>query len=125
MNAASNVSGSTIHQVNNCLIASLTRYSDENSILGIEDALLKQLTIKRAKGVIIDLSDVTILNSNEFAILKNAARAIAMMGTTPIFSGFQPGVAASLVDLDTGFDDIMTARNIDDALQRLTTLVLD
>nr|WP_320191546.1 STAS domain-containing protein [uncultured Desulfobacter sp.] len=125
MNEASNASGSTIHQVNNCLIASLTRYSDENSILRIREALLKQLTRKRAKGVIIDLSDVTILNSNEFALLKNAARAIAMMGTTPVFSGFRPGVAASLVDLDTGFDDIITARNIDDAFKWLTTFALD
>lgn len=125
MNEASNVSGSAIHQVNNCLIASLTRYSDENSISRIGKALLKQLTIKRAKGVIIDVSDVTILSSNEFAILKNLSRSIAMMGSTPVFSGFQPGVAASFMDLDTGFDDIMTTRNIDDALKRLTTRILN
>nr|WP_319393656.1 STAS domain-containing protein [uncultured Desulfobacter sp.] len=124
MNDASNVSGSTIHQVNNCLIASLTRHSDENSISRIGKALLKQLTIKRAKGVIIDVSDVTILSSNEFAILKNVARSISMMGSTPVFSGFQPGVAASLMDLDTCFDNFITARTIDDALKRLTTFYI-
>ncbi len=125
MNEASNVSGSTIHQVNNCLIASLTRYSDEESISRIGKALLEQLTIKRTKGVIIDVSDVMLLSSNEFAVLKNLARSIAMMGSSPVFSGFQPGVAASLVDLDTDFDDIVTVRNIDDALKRLTTRIFD
>ena len=125
MNEESNVSGSAIHQVGNCLIASFSRDSDENSISRTGKAILKQLKKNRAKGVIINVSDVTILSSNEFAILKNVARSVAMMGTTPVFSGFQPGVAASLVDLDTGFDDIMTARNINDAFEMLTKLVLD
>ncbi|WP_020589219.1 STAS domain-containing protein [Desulfobacter curvatus] len=125
MNEESNESGSAVHQVNNCLIASFNRHSDETSISRTGKVLLKQLAKNRAKGVIIDLSDVTILSSNEFAILKNVARSVAMMGTTPVFSGFQPGVAASLVDLDTGFDDIMTARNIDDAVELLAKLMLD
>lgn len=125
MNEDLNVSGSSVHQVGNCLIASLSSYSDENSISRTGKGLLKQLKKKRAKGVIIDVSEVTILSSNEFAILKNVARSIAMMGTIPLFVGFQPGVAASLVDLDTGFDDIMITRNIDDAFELLTKLVLD
>lgn len=120
MNEESNVSGSAVHQVGNCLIASLTRYADENTIAETGKALLKQLEKKRTKGVIIDVSDVTILSSNEFAILKKVARSVAMMGTAPVFAGFQPGVAASLVDLDTDFDDIMTARNIEDALELFT-----
>jgi len=125
MNEKSYVSDSAIHQVGNCLIASLSRYSDENSISGTGKMLLKQLEKNRAKGVIIDVSDVTILSSNEVAILKNVARSVAMMGTTPIFAGFQPGIAASLVDLDTCFDDIMTVRNIDDAIELLTQFVSD
>lgn len=121
----SNLSDSAVYQLGNCLIASLNNYSDESSISRTGKVLLKQLKIKRAKGVIIDLSDVTILSSNEFAILKNVARSVAMMGTSPVFAGFQPGVAASLVDLEAGCDDIMTARNLDDAFTILTNLVLD
>lgn len=125
MNEDLNVSDSYVHRVGNCLIASLSIYSDENSISRTGKMLIEQLKIKRAKGVIIDVSDVTILSSNEFAILKNVARSVAMMGTPPVFAGFPAGVAASLVDLDTGFDDIITARNIDDALELLTNRMLD
>lgn len=125
MNDASNGSGLPVHQVGNCLIASLSCYADEKNISRTGKGLLKELEKNRAKGVIIDVSDVRILSSNEFAILKNVARSVAMMGITPVFAGFQPGVAASLVDLDTGFDDIMTARNIDDAIELLTRLVLN
>lgn len=110
-------SGAALHQVGDCLIASIHSYSDENSITATGKAILNRLGRNKAKGVIIDLSDVTILSTNEFFILKNMARAIAMMGTIPVFSGFQPGVAASLVDFDINFDDIITTRNTDDALE--------
>ena len=120
-----NVSDSSIHEVGHCLIVSLGSYADENSIARTGKLLLKQLKKKRLKGVIIDLSDVKILSSKEFAILKNVARSVALMGAPSLFAGFQPGVAASLVDLDTGFDDIATARNINDAVEILTQSALD
>jgi anti-anti-sigma regulatory factor len=125
MNQDLNASDSSIHQVGNCLIASLGCYADKNSISRTGKVLLKQLKIKRPKGVIIDVSDVTIISANEFAILKNVARSVAVMGTPSLFAGFQPGVAASLADLDISFDDIATARNIDDAVEILTKLVSD
>lgn len=118
-------SGSALHQVGDCLIASINSYSDENGITRAGQAILNSLNQDRAKGVIIDVSDVAILSTNEFYILKNLAKSIAMMGTIPIFAGFQPGVAASLVDFDTNFDAIMTARNTDDAFKILTNHALN
>ncbi len=119
MNSELNVSGSAVQQVAGCLIISIPGYADENSIRKTGKKVLKQVEKKRVSGVIIDMSDVTILSSCEFVLLKNMAKAIAMMGTIPVFAGFKPGVAASLVNLDTNFNDIMTARNTDDAFEIL------
>lgn len=125
MNQDVTLSDSSIHEVGNCLIASLGSHADENSIFRTGKMILEQLKKKRPKGVIIDVSDVIIVTSKEFAILKNVARSVVVMGTPSLFSGVQPGVAAALVDLDTGFDDIATTRDINDAVEMLTKPVLD
>ena len=120
MNEKSKRSGSALHRVGDCLIVSINSGSDEDGITATEKTILNRLSRDRARGVIIDLSDVAILTTNEFSILKNLAESISMMGTVPVFSGFQPGVAASLVDFDTSVDDMITARNTDDAFEFLT-----
>ncbi|WP_321493781.1 hypothetical protein [uncultured Desulfobacter sp.] len=112
-------SGAALHQVGEFMIASIHNYSDESGIFATGNAILNRLRQDTAKGVVIDLSEVTILSTKEFFILKDMAKAIAVMGTITVLSGFQPGVAASLVDFDTNFDDILTARNTDDALEIL------
>lgn len=117
--------GSALHQVGGCLIVSIHSDSDENDITRTGKGILNRLNQNRAKGVIIDVSDVAILSTNEFCRLKDLARSIAMMGTISIFSGFRPGVAASLVAFDAKFDDITTARNTDDAFRILTNHTLD
>lgn len=110
---------SALHQMGDSLIVSIHIDSDENGITETGKAILNRLNRSRAKGVIIDVSGVAILSTNEFLILKNLAKSIVMMGAVAVFAGFQPGVAGSLVDFDTSFDDIITAINTDDAFKIL------
>jgi len=98
-----------IHVVNDCLIVPIGASQDEDHLQKIGKEILARLETPHTKGVLINVSAVTILGSYGFSILINTARAISMMGARAVFVGFQPGVASSLVDLDMDFTDILTA----------------
>lgn len=100
---------SGIHVVNDCLIVPIGANLDEDDLRIIGKKILARLEATHTRGVLINVSAVTILGSFGFSILKNTARAITMMGARAIFVGFQPGVASSLVDLDMDFSGILTA----------------
>lgn len=92
---------------------------DEDDHRKIGKELLVRLETTHTKGVIINVSAVTILGSYGFSILRSMAGAIAMMGVRVVFVGFQPGVASSLVDLDVDFTGILTAVTSEAAFELL------
>jgi len=112
-------SGSGIYAVNECLIVPIRHDLDEGALKKIGKELLTRLKELGSRGVLIDVSAVSIMGSYGFLILKNTARAVEMMGATAVFVGFQPGVAASLVDLDMDFKGILTAVTTEDAFDIL------
>jgi rsbT antagonist protein RsbS len=108
-----------IHVVNDCLIVPIGDNLDEDALQKIGKEILTCLETTDTKGVLINVSAVTILGSYGFSILRNTARGIAMMGARAIFVGFQPGVASSLVDLDMDFNGLLTAITSEAAFELL------
>lgn len=116
-------SGTGMHVVNDCLIIPISGESDDDDLKRIGEDILGCLKTFRPKGVLINMSAVSILGSYGFSILRNTARAVSMMGSQAVFVGFQPGVAASLVDLETDFSGILTAVTTEDAFELLDPTV--
>lgn len=108
-----------IHEVNNCLMVPISGNLDEDDLRKIGKELLVRLETTHTKGVLINVSAVTILGSYGFSILRSTAGAIAMMGARVVFVGFRPGVASSLVDLDVDFTGILTAVTSEAAFELL------
>ena len=119
MNQSAAGSASGIQIVNDCLMVQLGAHLDEDGLQRVGNEILTCLQITRSRGVLINVSQVTILGSYGFTILRRTAGAIGMMGATPVFVGFQPGVAAALVDLGMDFSGILTAVNPADAFEVL------
>ncbi|SDT89282.1 STAS domain-containing protein [Desulfobacula phenolica] len=119
VNDRSVISDSGMYVVEGCLIVPVSADTDSENINCLGKKILTQVKATQAKGVIVNVSGVRVMDSYTFSMLINSARANAMVGAMTIFVGFQPGVASSLVDLDVELGDLLTAVTMEDAFDLL------
>ncbi|HBB35792.1 MAG TPA: transcriptional regulator [Cyanobacteria bacterium UBA8803] len=105
-----------------CLVASIQIELTEEVIYQFRKDLLERLHTTRARGVIIDLSGVEIMDLEDFEAFQRILSMATIMGVETILTGFQPGVVSALVDLNAEIDSINAALDLDDALQLMNTL---
>ncbi len=104
------------------LIASIQIELTEEVLQQFRKDLLERLHISRARGVILDLSGVEIMDLEDFEALQRILSMAAIMGVETILTGLQPGVVSALVDLNADIDSINAALDLDDALQLMNSL---
>lgn len=117
MNDPSAIQGTGMDVVNGCLIVPISGDMELENTRHLGRSILAQVNTKQIKGVIINVSAIRVMDSYGFTVLRNTARAIAMVGAMTVFVGFQPGVASSLIDLDLDMGDIHTAVTTQDAFE--------
>ncbi|MBF0413076.1 MAG: STAS domain-containing protein [Desulfamplus sp.] len=108
-----------IQSINGCLIVPVTSEVHDDYITLLQKAILEKVKATHSKEVLIDVSAVKFLDSFTFAMLKESAQMVSMLGAYVVFVGFQPGVASALIDLDVKFDDIFTAVTMEDGFELL------
>jgi rsbT antagonist protein RsbS len=116
MNEHSVSSDSAIHMIKDRLIVPVGGSLDEDGLRNIGREILEHLAEKQIRGVVINVSAISILGSYGMSVLKETARSITMMGAIPVFVGFQPGVASALVDLEIDLSGILTALTTEGAM---------
>lgn len=72
-----------------------------------------------AKGVVLDVSGVEIIDSYITRILNDIGRSVRFMGADCYLVGVRPAVAMTLVEMGVELDSVQTALNLDLALARL------
>lgn len=111
--------GSGFSRVNNNLLVQVSGEMNEDDLKTLKRDILNSLGRTSSRRVLINLADVSQLSGMGFALLKETARAVQVMGGQVIFAGIQPGVAAALVEFETDFTDLTTAVTIEDAMDLL------
>ena len=99
----------------NCVVASIQIDLTPELWQQLRQDLLEKLHNSKARGVIIDVSGLEIIDFTDFTELRNLIAMVAMMGTKTVISGLKPGVISALVDLDADIDGINAVLNLDDA----------
>lgn len=115
-------SGFGLHIVNENLIVPVARELDDESLQRLQREILEKAQATSVTGVLIDVSAVRVLDSFAFSALADTARMLSLLGSRPVFVGFQAGVASALVDLDVDLDRIVTALTMEDGLELLRSL---
>lgn len=108
-----------IQLVNDCIVIHIEDNADEDYMKQLETDLSRYIRDNRIEDVIIDVSLLMILDKSAFYQLKETAEMIGLLGGRTVFSGFQPGVASALVDLDIDTGDIMTVMTMNDGFEYL------
>src|SRR5690606_17823121 len=91
--------------------------------LRLQDDLTQRIAETSARGVLIDISTLEIVDSFIGRILANIASMSAVLGARSVVVGMQPAVAITLVELGLTLPDVRTALNVDRGITLLTEML--
>ena len=87
--------------------------------LTLENDLISMVHKTGAKGVLIDISVVTIVDSFMGRILGNIASMTKIMDAETVVVGMQPAVAITLVELGLTLPGVFTALDVEKGMELL------
>ena len=93
--------------------------------LNLESDLVQMVSKTNAKGVLIDISAVAIVDSFMGRILGNIAGISRIMDAHTVVVGMQPAVAITLVELGLPLTGVYTALNVEKGMELLHKKVVD
>ena len=116
-NSNSSMTNHGMHVVNDTLIATAPDGFDDSEFMQFKNVLLARVHRGGMRQVVIDVSPVLFLDSGTFELLSSTAKMLNLLGAKVVFSGFQPGVVAALIELEADFDCFTTARGLAAAME--------
>jgi len=114
-----------VTQVYDVLIATFPQRPTDRAVDDLQQTVLRRIDEEHPRGVILDISAVSTLDSFFARVIAETADMVSLMGGTTIVTGMQPSVAITAAELGFGLGDIETARNTDHALEKLGVRVED
>ena len=87
--------------------------------IALQDDLTNMISKTSAKGVLIDISSLEIVDSFIGRMLANIAAMSRVLDARTVVVGMQPAVAITLVELGLPLPGIRTALNVDAGMELL------
>jgi rsbT antagonist protein RsbS len=87
--------------------------------LTLESELIQMVSKTGARGVLIDISAVSIVDSFMGRIIGNIANMSKIMDAETVVVGMQPAVAITLIELGLPLTGVHTALNVDRGMDLL------
>jgi len=96
------------------LIASIQAALSDADLLHLRDELAERVGRHRARGVIVDVTALDVLDSFATRTLRGIAQTTKLRGAETVIVGIQPDVAFAMVQLGLTLDEINTALDLED-----------
>jgi rsbT antagonist protein RsbS len=93
--------------------------------LNLEADLIQAVSKYGARGVLIDISAVSIVDSFMGRILGNIANMSKIMDAETVIVGMQPAVAITLIELGLPVKGIQSALNVEKGMELLQSKITD
>jgi len=91
----------------------------------LQDDLTNRISQTGARGVLIDISSLEIVDSFIGRMLGNIASMSRVLDAQTVVVGMQPAVAITLVELGMSLEGVRTALNVDAGMELLRKSVDD
>lgn len=104
------------------LIASIHTALDDSELVRFQRDLIARVGRDRARGVIIDVAALDVLDSFAANTLSTLARMTALRGAATVIVGISPEIAYAMVRLGLRLDAVPTALDLDEGLSELARL---
>jgi rsbT antagonist protein RsbS len=111
-----------IIQIRSCLLVSIQTELHDRLALDLQSDLMERVRAVGAKGIILDVSAVEIIDSYITRILNDIGKSVRFMGAECFIVGIRPAVAMTLIEMGVELGSVHTALNLDIALEKLELL---
>lgn len=91
--------------------------------LNLESDLIQMVDKTRARGVLIDISAVSIVDSFMGRIIGNIASMSRILDAQTVVVGMQPAVAITLIELGLPLKGVHTALNVEKGMGLLKSMI--
>jgi rsbT antagonist protein RsbS len=104
------------------LVASVHTALDDSEMVRFQHDLVRQIGEHRARGVIIDVAALDVVDSFGSRTLRSIADIARLRGAVTVIVGIQPEVAFAMVRLGMGMGEVPTALDLEEGLAYLSDL---
>ena len=105
------------------LLVSIQVDMHDRLAMTLQEDLTNRITQTEAKGVLLDISSLSMVDSFIGRMLANIASMSRMLDAETVVVGMQPAVAITLVELGLSLYGVRTALDVDRGMQLLRKLV--
>jgi rsbT antagonist protein RsbS len=101
------------------VVASIQVDLDDDVLARFRQDLLDRIHETGSRGVILDVSGLETLDSEELAALRRIIVMTGLMGAESVLVGLRPGVVSALIEAGADVDGLKAAINLDAAFELL------
>lgn len=114
-----------ILKIGDCLLVSIQVDMHDRMALELQDDLTVRIVESHARGVMIDISALEIVDSFIGRMLNNIAGMSRVLDAVTVVVGMRPAVAITLVELGLTLTGVRTALNVDKGLAMIRRIIDD
>jgi rsbT antagonist protein RsbS len=111
-----------ILKIGELLLVSIQVDMDDQLAMTLQEDLTSAIVNRHARGVLIDISSLEIVDSFIGRMLSNIASMSRVLDAQTVVVGMQPAVAITLVELGLSLPGVRTALNVDRGMLMLNEL---
>ena len=108
-----------ILQMGQTLLVTIQVDMQDQMALALQDDLANKIASTGAKGVLIDISALEIVDSFVGRMLASISGISRILDATTVVVGMQPAVAITLVELGLSLEGVRTALNVERGVELL------
>jgi rsbT antagonist protein RsbS len=112
-----------ILRIGDCLLVTVQIDMHDELAMALQDDLTNKIVQAKARGVLIDISALQMVDSFIGRMLGNIAAMSRILDAQTVVVGMQPAVAITLVELGLSLPGIRTALNVDAGLDLLRNVL--
>ena len=112
-----------ILQMGRILLVTIQVDMHDQLALALQDDLTNRISKDSARGVLIDISALDMVDSFIGRMLANIAAMAQILDATTLVVGMQPAVAITLVELGLSLPGIRTALNVEKGMELLQATI--
>ena len=101
------------------LIATVQSALSDADLLQLRDALVESVGRLRARGVIVDVTSLDVMDSFATRILRDIAYMVRLRGAETVIVGIQPEVAFAMAQFGLTLQGITTTLDLEEGLAYL------
>jgi rsbT antagonist protein RsbS len=105
-----------IMRIGDCLLVTIQVDMHDRMAMALQEDLAEKIVATRARGVMIDISALEIVDSFIGRMLNNIAAISRVLDAITVVVGMQPAVAITLVELGLTLSGVRTALDVDKGL---------